>query len=367
MTREIELTGGLCTNSQKVTHMHFGGGSPTIIKAADFTHLMQHIRNVFNVSPDAEIAFEIDPRQMSEAKAAAYFKAGVTRASIGVQDFDQKVLQSVNRTQPFYATYETLKMLRDYGIDKINIDLMYGLPHQTQETITASAEKVLLLNPDRISLFGYAHVPWMKKHMRLVPEQALPDAMARLDLFDVASKFFCNAGYIPIGIDHFAKLNDTLARANISGNLRRNFQGYTDDISDALIGFGVSAISQLPQGFLQNSSQMPSYREALLQGKFPAEKFFIMSDEDRLREDVIQSLMCNFCANIPRICTKHGYTADYLHKEINSLKAMQDSGLIKLSGDGTINILSPQAARLTCAAFDTYLQPSEIPRHVTAT
>lgn len=361
------MTGELCTGYQDITHIHFGGGSPTMLRAVDFTLLMDRIRGAFNISKAAEIAIEIDPRQMSEAKAASYAKSGVTRASLGVQDFDQKVLQSVNRVQPFYASYETTITLRDYGINNINLDLMYGLPYQTIGTIRKSAEQALLLEPDRIALFGYAHVPWMKKHMRLISEQDLPDALTRLELFEAASEIFYDAGYVPIGIDHFAKPEDALAQAGASGNLRRNFQGYTVDKSDALIGFGVSAISQFSKGFVQNHPQMPAYRQAVLDTKLPADKFFTLSDEDRLRGDIIQSLMCNFQADIPGICKKYGYSPDCLEKEVGTLKTLQDSGLIKLDDSGRIDILAPQAARLTCAAFDAYLRSSEIPKHVTAT
>ena len=361
------MIGKLCADSRKATNIHFGGGSPTMLSAVDFSRLMSCVRDVFNVSKDAEIAIEIDPRQMSEAKAASYAKAGVTRASLGVQDFDQKVLQAVNRAQPFHASYETVTVLREYEINKINLDLIYGLPHQTTKTIKKTAEYALLLKPDRIALFGYAHVPWMKKHMRLIPAQALPDALTRLELFEAASEIFCAAGYVPIGIDHFAKPDDPLAEAKASRNLHRNFQGYTDDQCDALIGFGVSAISRLPAGFVQNSPQMSSYRAAILDRNPPVAKFSPLSDEDKLRGDIIQSLMCNFQADIASICRKHGYAADYFKNEVGTLKTLRDSGLINLDDSGTINILAPQAARFACAAFDAYLQPAEIARHVTAT
>ncbi|MCF8495561.1 MAG: oxygen-independent coproporphyrinogen III oxidase [Alphaproteobacteria bacterium] len=366
LIREIEMTADLSAHSGNVTHMHFGGGSPTILKASDFSRLMGSIRNAFSISDGAEIAIEIDPRQINEAKVAAYAKAGVTRASLGVQDFDQRVLESVHREQPFYASYESMKLLRDYGIRNINFDLMYGLPHQTTETMKQTAEYTLLLNPDRIAIFGYAHVPWMKKHMRLLPEKALPDAMERLRLFEVASKIFCDAGYIPVGIDHFAKPGDALAQAKEQGRLYRNFQGYTDDKADALIGMGVSAISRLPAGFTQNS-QMLAYRDSILKGRLPKEKFFTLSREDRLRDDIIQSFMCKLSADVGHICQSHGYDPRYFSKEIDTLKPLRNARLIEFEDNGVINIVVPQAARLTCAAFDAYLQPSETSRHVTAT
>lgn len=367
LLREIDILTAFGRRDFTISHIHFGGGSPTILRSCDFALLMDKIRDSFDIADNAEIAVEIDPRQMSEAKAAAYAKSGVTRASLGIQDFNQKVLESVNRAQPFYASYETIQLLRDYGISGINIDLMYGLPHQTADTMKEAAENVLLLNPDRLSLFGYAHVPWMKKHMRLIPEQALPNPAARLDLFDIAANIFQTSGYAPIGIDHFAKPGDSLVKAKDSGTLHRNFQGYTTDNATALIGIGASAISRFPQGFTQNSVQMPAYREHILAETLATEKTCPLSDEDRLREEVIQSIMCTLAADTAAICEKNGYARDYFTWEIGTLQPLKDSGLLDYDDAGNINVLVPHAARLACIAFDAYLKQNETAKHVTTT
>lgn len=365
LLREINISAALLPRGINISNVHFGGGSPTMLRSCDFTLLMERIRNAFSFAPRPEIAIEIDPRQMSEAKAAAYARAGVTRASLGVQDFDCTVLESINRSQPFYATFESVKMLRDYGIGFINLDLMYGLPHQTTDTMRKMSETALLLKPNRIALFGYAHVPWLKKHMRLMPQEALPDARMRLDLFEVASNALLDAGYVSIGIDHFALPEDSLTRAKKSKKMRRNFQGYSDDLSVATIGLGLSAISEFPQGYAQNNQQMPGYVEKITLDASPVEKFFVKSPEDNLRQEIIHSLMCDFTADIRGICQKHGLSGDYLEEEMLALHPLLEAKLIRLDGY-TVSILAPQAARLACAAFDAYLQHSDIPRHVSS-
>ena len=207
---------------------------------------------------------------------------------------------------------------------------MHGLPYQTTETMKRSAEYALLLKPDRIALFGYAHVPWIKKHMRLMPEEELPDAGARFDLFECAKAVFVKNDYAPVGIDHFTKPNDSLAKAMRNKTLRRNFQGYTDDNADALIGFGASAITKFPSGFSQNALQIHNYRDHILSDKLPVEKYCLLSAEDKLREEIIQSLMCALSVDTRAICAKHGYEHDLLNRAFRELQPLKISGLIKI-------------------------------------
>lgn len=366
LMREIKIAADFFKIPRTVSHIHFGGGSPTILSASDFLTLIKELGKYFNILHDAKIAIEVDPRRINEAKVAAYAKSGINRVSIGVQDFDDKVLQSVNRAQPFHLSYEAIKLFREYGIFSVNIDLMYGLPFQTIETMRRTAEYALLLDPDRIALFGYAHVPWMKKHMRLIPSEALPAAEGRLGLFDAASEIFTKNGYVPVGIDHFSKPSDSLAKAAAGGNLHRNFQGYTEDDAEITIGLGVSAISKFPGGFIQNSTQMPAYRERILTGNLAVEKYCPLTAEDKLRQEVIQSLMCNFTIDLDSVCKRHGFSGDFFDKELQELQPLCDSGLVDCSGGHFIKILKPQAARLVCANFDAYLQSTQTPRHASS-
>ena len=369
MLQEIELKAEIYAKNSIVTHIHFGGGSPTILRAVNFTDLMHKLRQKFLVSDKAEIAIEIDPRHMSEAKAASYARAGVTRASIGVQDFDQKVLKAINREQPFHATYETVALLRNYGIKGINFDLMYGLPYQSQSSIIKTAEYAALMNPDRIALFGYAHVPWMKRHMRMIPEDALPDSSARLDLFESAASVLRGKEYIQIGIDHFAKPEDSLSRAWIAKTLKRNFQGYTDDNNEFLLGFGISAISQTPSCYAQNFTDMPHYRDSIINGASSWSRMAVLTREDHVRREIIQSIMRYFHADVGKIADRYGFDRNYFKNEIESLKELRVSSLIDIE-ESVITVNVPQIARIVCAAFDAYLQPigeNQAPRHVTAT
>lgn len=366
--KEIRMLGSIIGHQHKVTHLHFGGGSPTIINGSDFTKLVQEIRKQFRFKPHAEMAIEIDPRNVDEARICAYAAAGINRVSFGIQDFDQKVMTAVNRTQPYEISKQAIDWCRQYGIDKINIDLIYGLPHQTLDTARACAEQALTLEPDRIALFGYAHVPWMKKHMRLLPEDALPLPPERLELFEAQAEIFEAAGYAPIGIDHFAKPDDALSHAIINKALHRNFQGYTNDPAAHMIGLGVSAIGRVNSCYVQNSPYMPHYRELLLEDRYPVEKFFHLSAEDKLRADVIEQLMCQFQCNIPELCVRHCFPADHLNGVFKALAPLAQDGLITCDEYGTVKILVRQGARLACACFDTYLQASAqaAQRHVTA-
>ncbi len=213
MMREIDMLANTLGKQHTISHIHFGGGSPGMLRACDFQLIMQRLRSHFTFSNDIEIAIEIDPRGVTEGRVATYAKCGVNRVSLGVQDFDDTVLKSVNREQPFHLSEQAVKLFRAHGIEQINMDLLYGLPHQSVENMRATIQKAVSLNPSRVSLFGYAHVPWMKKHMRLIDESALPDKELRFDLFETGAALLQQAGYIPIGIDHFAKADDELTTA----------------------------------------------------------------------------------------------------------------------------------------------------------
>lgn len=368
LLREIDILAAHIGTDRILSNIHFGGGSPGMLRGGDFALIMEKLRTTFHTRKDAEIALELDPRNVTEGRVATYAKHGVNRASLGVQDFDETVLIAVNRPQPFHLSYKAVQLMRHYGINGINLDLIYGLPHQTTNTVKATIDKALLLEPDRIAFFGYAHVPWAKKHMRLIDEDALPNKDMRYDLFQIGSEELQKAGYVPIGIDHFAKKGDSLCSAANAGTLHRNFQGYTTDPCDTLIGLGVSSIGKLPHGYIQNSPAMSAYQKAVLAEELPAAKYCLTRDEDHLRAAVIERLMCDFKADIHTLCKRYDFDAGYLDKELATLETYEALGFITLE-NGTITI-KPEAklmARSICAVFDAYLTPQDgAPRHAKA-
>lgn len=357
MLREIEMTAPMI-GAAGVSHIHFGGGSPSMLLPDDFARLMERLRTSFIFHGDAEVAIEIDPRQAGSEKIAAYAANGVNRVSFGVQDFDQTVLAAVNRTQSFDTVYRAVTQCRESGITGINMDLMYGLPHQTVDSVRRMIDQAATMMPDRISLFGYAHVPWMKKHMRLIPAHLLPDAAARYDLFAAGVAALEANGYKQVGIDHFVRPGDALDTALQQRTLRRNFQGYTTDTADNMVGFGISAIGRLPKGYVQNTPHSPHYSERILCTRLPVEKSCALNDDDRLRAGVIEQLMCYFTADIPAA----------LHDDLNSpaMESLREDGLVQVENGSTLTIKTPLAARMACALFDAYLPPDTQQRHAAA-
>lgn len=360
LQREIALAAATIGRRQQVTHIHWGGGTPTALAPADFVAISRMIGKRFAIAPDAEIAIEIDPRHFDEAHAATLQESGVNRASLGVQDFDPAVQKAIGRVQSFEQTARTVSLLRDIGIAGISFDLMYGLPYQTAASVAASVRQALTLEPTRISLFGYAHVPWMKKHQTLLPESALPGAVARVQQMRAATETLVAAGYVAIGLDHFARPDDPLARSQAQGRLHRNFQGYTTDAAPALIGFGASSIGYLPQGYVQNAPNLKTYREAIESGVFATARGICLSSDDRTRRTIIERLMCDLTVDL----------APYAHDPATTF-ATELTALYRLAAEGfvTINrtrITVPEAmrplVRKICAVFDRYLVASEM-RH----
>lgn len=353
---EIGLVADSIGRHQKVSHVHWGGGTPTILAPDDVLRLSDRLRACFDVLSDAEFAVEIDPRELSADTVLALGRAGVTRASLGVQDVNPDVQAAINRIQPIEVTRQAVDRLRDVGVRAINVDLMYGLPHQTEAHIQATIDAVLTLAPDRLSLFGYAHLPGLKTHQKLIDEPALPDAAARWSQAAAAAARLQDAGYVWIGLDHFARPEDSLAVAQTEGRLRRNFQGYTTDSAGTLIGFGASAIGELSQGYVQNAVPLRSYGEAVTAGRLAAARGFAVSDEDRLRHHVIERLMCDLSVDLATACRRHGRSADHFVGELARLRGLESDGLVEIAGS---KLRIPEAARplmrLVAAAFDTYL------------
>ena len=290
----------------KVEHIHFGGGTPTIMTPEAFSELMAAMREAFFVLPSAEIAVEIDPRTLTADMVEAMRLSGVNRTSLGVQSFDPVVQRAINRVQSFEQTAEVVDMLRSAGIQGVNFDLIYGLPHQTVASCLDTVRRALMLAPDRFSVFGYAHVPAFKKHQRMIDEAVLPDGLARHDQACAIADALKQAGYVQIGLDHFARPDDAMALAFAERTLRRNFQGYTTDQSEVLLGFGASAIGHLPQGYVQNQVQIGAYAESIAAGRLATAKGYRLSDDDRLRADIIERIMCEFGVDLGEICARHG-------------------------------------------------------------
>ncbi|MEQ1719370.1 MAG: oxygen-independent coproporphyrinogen III oxidase [Hyphomicrobium sp.] len=352
LEHEIETVSNLVTKDHRVSHIHWGGGSPNILEPADIARLGTAIRKAFNIAPEAEFAVEIDPRTLSEAQVAAFADAGVNRVSVGVQDFDDAVQVAINRQQSFDVTKRALDMFRTHEVRSVNVDLVYGLPHQTRQSVQKTILKVLALQPNRIAIFGYAHLPARLKHQRLIDESVLPGVLERFGQSRRLARILASAGYKPIGLDHYAKLGDTLADAGV----RRNFQGYTTDASDALIGFGASAIGQLPQGYVQNVVSSGAY-QALVSGEGLATVRGIrLSGDDRVRAAAIERLMCDFEFSSSELASRFGAEAAPVIAEAEELVAADADGLVKRTGDGfVVTDIGKPFVRTICSVFDAYL------------
>jgi oxygen-independent coproporphyrinogen-3 oxidase len=350
LEQEVHLKSRLMASSP-VEHIHFGGGSPTVVKPDEFLRFIDALLNNYSISSGAECAVEVDPRSVDEDKISAYSRCGVNRVSIGVQDFDDTVQQAINRIQPFSMVSKVVNNFRKHGIDAINLDLIYGLPYQTMESIETTVLKTISLSPQRISLFGYAHVPWMKKHQKMIPGDNLPDSNLRIRMYGLASSLLEEHGYVSVGLDHFAKKDDSMAKALECGELQRSFQGYTTDRSDALVGFGVSAISSLPGGYAQNTSKMREYSNALESEKLPICRGVQLTESDYPRREIIMSLMCSLSATVDQ----NNYS-----RELDILTPYLKSGDVDYQ-DGQLNV-NPEARnriRLIASVFDEYLQDDD--------
>jgi oxygen-independent coproporphyrinogen-3 oxidase len=278
----------------KINRLHLGGGTPTILSPETMKSLLTSVFDRFDVEKEFEFSVEIDPTEASEALLQVLVDFGMNRASIGVQDFSEKTQESIGRLQSVEQTKSVVSFLRDRGVQSLNMDLLYGLPHQTSETFRITLEEVAKMIPDRLAIYGYAHVPWMSKRQVMIKQEHLPDNIQRYALSEIARNFFIAKGYIPIGIDHFALPDDGLSIANKSNQIRRNFQGYTDDNATTLIGIGASAISHFPQGYVQNAPATSAYQDRISHEGLAGHKGYLMSDRDQLISKMVEGLMCNF-------------------------------------------------------------------------
>jgi len=286
-TRSAELPFG-----HRVHHIHFGGGSPDMLLPSEATALLDALHAHFNLADDAEIAFELDPRGVTPELARALAAGGTNRVSLGVQDLSEEVQQLIHRIQPRETVETAVACLREAGISRINLDIMYGLPAQTVDRVRTTAQAVADLKADRVAVFGYAHVPWFKKHQKAIPEDRLPGARERFEQMLAAAQTLSAAGYDAIGFDHFARPEDSMAVAARSGALCRNFQGYTDDNYDILLGLGASSISEAPQGYLQNQPDPARYAEAVADSGEAGARGLTRTVEDVAVAARISAFMC---------------------------------------------------------------------------
>ncbi len=342
-----------------VVHLHFGGGTPTIMAPDLFRALMALLHETFDFGASAERAIEIDPRTLTRDMVDVLATSGINRASLGVQSLDPVVQKAINRVQTYEETAAAVTWLRDAGIAGINLDLIYGLPHQTVASSIETVNECLALRPDRIAVFGYAHVPSFKKHQRRIDTATLPGGEERNTQAEAIGETLKAAGYRQIGIDHYAHPDDSLAVAQGEGRLHRNFQGYTTDPAKLLIGFGASAIGRLPQGYVQNDPVVRGYSEMIAAGGLATVKGYALTDDDRLRADLIERLMCDFRVDVDAVCRRHGRTAETLGDALARIDAMEADGIVRRT-DGVIEI-APDAqalARAVAATFDAYLPNS---------
>lgn len=351
---ELRMLGDLLPEGVTLSRLHWGGGTPTLLAPQMMEDLAGAIRDVAPFDDDTEFSVEIDPSEIDGDRLDALARAGMNRASIGVQDFDPQIQATIGRLQSYEITKDAADEIRARGVASLNADILYGLPHQSKARITDSVQKLLTLEPDRVALYGYAHVPWMAKRQQLIPSDALPTPEERLDLFDTARRLFLWDGYDEIGIDHFAKPTDGLSTAKAEGRLRRNFQGYTDDTAEFLIGVGASSISRFPQGYAQNAPATGAHTAAIREGRFSTTRGHAFSDEDRMRARIIEQIMCEFRVDAAEIQCRFGIAADELTGMMRKV-AEDFEGLVEVSNDG---LSIPQEARpltrMIARGFDAY-------------
>ncbi|TFL17288.1 oxygen-independent coproporphyrinogen III oxidase [Jannaschia formosa] len=318
--RELDRLRELIPAGLRMGRLHWGGGTPTILPPPLIRRLAGAVRAAFPPDDRFEFSVEIDPTMVDVARIEALAAEGMTRASIGIQDFDPEVQAAIGRLQPFETTRACVDTLRRAGVESLNMDLVYGLPHQTEARILNTVEKVLSLAPDRVALFGYAHVPWVSKRQKLIDEDTLPADEVRHALAGLAGARFRDAGLAPIGIDHFARAGDELAQAAAAGRLRRNFQGYTADDCDTLIGIGASSISKFPGGYVQNAAATAAYLQRVNEGRLAGARGHAFAGEDRLRARAIEMLMCDFAIDLDRLDAEHPGASRALESDIAGIR-----------------------------------------------
>jgi oxygen-independent coproporphyrinogen-3 oxidase len=359
--KEIDLMGRFLNRDRKVVQLHFGGGTPTFFTPTELDALGQFIRSRFNFADGFEGGVEIDPRRVTKEHIAALVRTGFNRASIGVQDHNPSVQKAVHRIQPFAQTKLVVDWIRDAGFKSLNIDLIYGLPHQTVTSFEKTLDETLRLNPNRLAVFSYAHVPWIKPAQKILEDKILPTAETKLELLKLTIEKLTSRGYVYIGMDHFAREDDELAQAQQAKTLQRNFQGYSTRGGTDIYGFGMSAVSQADDFYWQNTKDLAAYYQSIDAGKLPFSKSYFLSEEDEIRRTTIMHLMCDLGLNYGAMSRALGLDFEtHFAGELDSLDDLEADGLIIKTPTG---LIVTDAGRLfirnIAMRFDAYL-PKQI-------
>ncbi|MER9565985.1 oxygen-independent coproporphyrinogen III oxidase [Mesorhizobium sp. M0571] len=353
---EIRLVSERAPQTLPVSDMHFGGGTPSLIGPAEFLALMEFLRRRFALTKTATVAVEIDPRTFTAEMAEALGAAGVNRVSLGVQSFDPIVQKAINRVQSEAQTSAAVEMLRRHGVSRINFDLIFGLPHQTVQSCVETARAAVAMRPDRLAVFGYAHIPSLIKNQRLIEEAVLPGSAARAEQYAAVAATLIAAGYREIGLDHFALPDDELALAQKTGRLRRNSLGYSATTCRTLIGFGASAIGRVGEGYVQNEVTRDSYIQHIAAGRLATSKGYRLTDDDRVRAAIIERLMCDLEADVQAICAAHGSDPIRLLDSAERLAMLAEDGIVDFE-NGFVRVRREHrfVIRAVAAAFDAFL------------
>lgn len=356
LEREAALWAARLPRRRSLGQVHLGGGTPTFLSARQLARLWEIVTRHFTPLPDAELAVEVDPAVTTRAQLSLLGGLGFNRLSVGVQDLDLEVQKAVGRLQSEEDTREVVEGARAYGFSSINVDLMYGLPHQRPDELASTVERILAMHPDRVALFGYAHVPWMKPNQRLLPQAALPGTHERVELFVTAARRLEARGYSQIGLDHFARPGDELAEAQARGTLSRNFQGYTVRAAPDTIALGVSAISDVAGAFVQGPHRLPDWRASVDAGRLPVERGLVRSEDDELRGAAIAALMCLLRLELAPLRARFGDAVEKLRPGLDALAPLEDDGLVRRRDDGLdVTPLGRLFLRNIAMAFDGYL------------
>jgi len=365
LEKEMDLVGSFLASRRGVSQLHFGGGTPTFLKEAQLVRLWRAITSRFHISDDAELAIEVDPSVTTREQIALLRGFGFNRMSFGVQDFTPAVQQQVGRIQSVETTRDLYDYARALGYQGINFDLIYGLPLQVADEFAQTIDKVIELRPDRIALFSYAHVPWLHPQQKKMDESRLPGPLLKVQLYQLARAALLEAGYVAIGMDHFAVPEDELAAARLTRSLGRNFQGYTARPRIDTVAFGVSAISDIADSYAQNVKTIIEYYRKLDEGSLPVERGWRLTDDDILRRDVIHRIMCNFFVDLKRAAADHGVEPDRFSEALEALAEAEAQELLKRDG-WTLEALplGQVLIRNIAMAFDAYLEPKSEKRQV---
>ncbi len=359
--KEMDLLRSYLLVDRKVSQLHWGGGTPTHLNPDEIADLTSYIQSSFNFRENSENSCEIDPRGLTKEHLEALRNNGFNRISMGVQDFNEKVQKAVNRVQPEDITRQTVQWVRELGFSSINLDLMYGLPFQTLESFADTVDKVIDISPDRIAVFNYAHVPWMKKHMALIHPEDIPAAEIKLNILKMTIEKLTDAGYVFIGMDHFSKPDDDLAIAYREKKLYRNFQGYSTNADADLYAMGITAISQLDNIYAQNYKTEKEYFHAIDNETLPTAKGYYLSEDDKLRRYVIMRLMCDFELDFQAVENKYKINfKEYFSNGLNNLKEMEADNLVELN-DHSLKVkdMGRLLIRNIAMNFDGYIERKE--------